>query len=165
MGAYPVELYIYELSPESQIWCRDQFLQVLSAEEELLHTSIVVHGTEYSYGENGIEEQEPKLRPQCEDEDFEEAVTSIKILGRTKFTKSEVEELVAKLRKDSTWFSYKFNPVEHNCHHFSQMFIKLLCGEKVVLPLEVDEFNKQLLSYRDSWIDEFYEGENLPRNS
>ncbi|CAH1383493.1 hypothetical protein MTP99_005993 [Tenebrio molitor] len=160
MNTYPVEVYIYELTPESQCWCRDQFMQIVAEDEEILHTSIVVHGVEYSYGECGIEEEEPKLRPQYVTDFFEEAASRTTTIGRTTLTKEQVEDQIAKLRKTDIWFSYKYNPVEHNCHHFSDMFLKLLCGNEAVLPVEVYEFNKRLLSYRESWIDEFYEDGN-----
>ncbi|XP_044260732.1 uncharacterized protein LOC123008786 [Tribolium madens] len=151
-----VEIFIYDLNKDSHCWCKDEFLQILTDDEVILHSSIVVHGSEYSYGENGIEQHKPKLRPQyVTDLDFEEAVSRIKLVGKTHLTKIEVELLVEKLKNDANWLACKFNPVEHNCHHFSDLFIKLLCGVGAVLPAEIYNFNKNLLEHRESWIYEF----------
>lgn len=77
MFSNQVEIYIYQLGQDSQCWCKDEFLQILTEDEgkmcffaltnylkkifltEVIHSSVVVYGTEYSFGENGIEEHKP----------------------------------------------------------------------------------------------------------
>ncbi|KYB27015.1 hypothetical protein TcasGA2_TC033356 [Tribolium castaneum] len=160
MCANSVEIYIYDLHQDSNCWCKDEFLQILTPDDDILHSSVVVHGSEYSYGEGGVEQHKPKLRPQyVTDLDFEEAVSRIKLVGETPLTKMEVELLVKKMKNDANWLACKFNPVEHNCHHFADFFVKLLCGKGTALPAEIYNFNRKLLECREWWICEFYQND------
>ncbi|RZC42361.1 Peptidase C97 domain containing protein [Asbolus verrucosus] len=129
--SYPVEVYIYDLSGG---WCQNIFVNWLSPTDEALHSGVVVHGREYFYGKDGLEDQKPDLKNTIRKAE----------VGRTKMSKTEVAGLINNLRRQETWRKQLYDAVNHNCHHFSDTLVKCLCGPQARLPQEVYDFNKQI---------------------
>ncbi|XP_063903825.1 desumoylating isopeptidase 1-like isoform X2 [Zophobas morio] len=103
-----VLLYMYDLSDG---WCNN--LGPLCPVKAVWHTSIVVYGKEYVFGNTGIKFHDPG-KPQ-----------KIIELGETNVPMLDFK-LYVKGLKYSAWAASSYNPFKHNCNHFTEHISEFL---------------------------------------
>ena len=93
------------------------------------HTGVKVHGVEYSYG-NGISINDVP--------DGWTFYKQVMICRDCKKTKEQVRSIIIKMER-GWWTGYNYNITKNNCNHFSNAFIKKLCGTSYEIPSWVNQ--------------------------
>ncbi|KAM3592597.1 uncharacterized protein V6R79_021833 [Siganus canaliculatus] len=133
-GAYPVKLYIYDISKGM---ARQLSLLMLGKQlEGVWHTGVVVHGKEFFFGGEGINNCPPggTLLGQPD---------SIVDLGSTEVPEELFKEYLISLG-ESTYRNDKYNLFEHNCNTFSNEVAQFLTGRKI--PSYITDLPSEVLS-------------------
>ncbi|CAF0759698.1 unnamed protein product [Brachionus calyciflorus] len=97
----------------------------------IYHSGVEIYGVEYGYGGHpfpfsGIFEMIPKDTEELgESFKFKESIE----IGRTDFTKSEIEQIIALIGREFRGIDYHL--INKNCNSFSSKFCKTLCGEDI----------------------------------
>ncbi|RNA37182.1 desumoylating isopeptidase 2-like [Brachionus plicatilis] len=97
----------------------------------IYHSGVEVYGVEYGYGGHpfpfsGIFEMVPKDTEELgESFKFKESIE----IGRTDFTKAEIEQIVALIGREFRGIDYHL--INKNCNSFSSKFCQFLCGEDI----------------------------------
>ena len=110
----PVILHLYQLDDNKQ---------------EEYHSGVEVYGSEYYYGRGsgsrtGIAVQRPKSQPPQLNCKYYRSNTICKNINKSR---QQVREILAELRLE--WKARDYHLTKHNCHHFSDAFVKELCGD------------------------------------
>merc|ERR1719210_780331 len=92
----------------------------------MFHVGVEVYGWEWSYGyvpggmrRSGVFVCAPKVTRQG----YRQSIA----LGRTCLSMAQVRDLVHSMRKE--WLGEHYDPLRHNCGHFSEAFAGKLCVE------------------------------------
>jgi len=97
----------------------------------IYHTGIEIFGKEFGYGGHpfpfsGIFEMQPRDTEELgETFRFKESIE----IGRTDFSPSEVEQIIAMLGRDFRGIDYHL--MNKNCNHFTEKLCKTLCGVEI----------------------------------
>lgn len=97
----------------------------------IYHCGVEVYGVEYGYGGHpfpfsGVFEMIPKDTEELgESFRFKETIE----IGRTDFTKQEIEQIVVLMGRDFRGIDYHL--MNKNCNNFSSKFCKTICGEDI----------------------------------
>lgn len=122
-GGEPVYVNIYDM------YTMNGYISALGV--GIYHSGVEVHGVEYGYGGHpfpfsGVFEMVPKDTEELgESFKFKESIE----IGRTDFTKSEVEQIVALFGREFRGIDYHL--INKNCNSFSSKFCKTVCGEDI----------------------------------
>mmetsp|Transcript_94353 Transcript_94353/g.177594 ORF Transcript_94353/g.177594 Transcript_94353/m.177594 type:complete len:238 (-) Transcript_94353:14-727(-) len=118
-GGVPVYLNVYHLTNN---WSKaNKFSKPLGL-GGAFHAGVEVHGTEYTFGLEGITQNEPQ---KCEFHIFHESV----YMGETRLTQMEVAFLLRDLGQE--WRGAEYDLLDRNCCNFSEEFCNLLTGESL----------------------------------
>eukprot|EP01084_Bolivina_argentea_P150186 262290_1 len=116
--AVSVILHVYQLPPEEQ-----------SIKAMIFQSGVEVYDKEYYYkGGTGILVKKPKSQPADSKCVYYQSHTISKNINKTN---QEVKEIIVEL--EPHWKSDEYS-ISNNCNHFSNSFIKRLCGSEIVLP-------------------------------
>ncbi|XP_044035198.1 desumoylating isopeptidase 1b [Siniperca chuatsi] len=133
-GSYPVKLYIYDLS---RGMARQMSPIMLGKQlDGIWHTAIVVHGKEFFFVGEGINNCSPGGTPLGEPD-------SIVDLGSTEVPEEILMEYLTSLA-ESTYRGDKYNLFEHNCNVFSNEVAQFLTGKKI--PSYITDLPSEVLS-------------------
>ena len=88
------------------------------------HTGVKVYNIEYSYGDGILLNDVPPGWTFYQ---------QIVICRDCKKTKEEIKNIILKMQR-GTWTGYNYNITKHNCNHFSDAFIKKVCGYQYEIP-------------------------------
>lgn len=97
----------------------------------IYHCGVEVYGVEYGYGGHpfpfsGVFEMIPKDTEELgETFRFKESIE----IGKTDFTKSEIEQIVGLMGREFRGIDYHL--INKNCNSFSSKFCKTICGEDI----------------------------------
>lgn len=122
-GRTPVFVNIYDM------YTMNSYTSVMGI--GVYHCGIEVNGVEFGYGGHpfsfsGIFEMAPKDSDELgETFRFKETVE----IGKTDFTKNEIEQIVTLLGRDFRGLDYHL--INKNCNVFASKFSKTLCGEDI----------------------------------
>lgn len=130
--AYPVKLYVYDLSGGSAMLLSQQMIGIPI--EAVYHTSIVVHGKEYFFS-RGIAFSKPG-------ESVHGIPMEVVDLGTTYVSTEIFEEYLVDLRSEYHDFSYDL--FQHNCNHFSNEVSEFLTGNQI--PEKIRTLPQRVLS-------------------
>ncbi|TNN43952.1 Desumoylating isopeptidase 1 [Liparis tanakae] len=118
---YPVKLYIYDMS---RGMARQLSPLMLGRQlDGVWHTAIVVHGKEFFFVGEGVNNCPPGGTPLGEPD-------SIVDLGSTEVPEDLFMEYLLSLA-ESAYSGDKYNLFEHNCNTFSDEVAQFLTGEKI----------------------------------
>eukprot|EP00484_Ammonia_sp_Unknown_P031005 CAMPEP_0197028794 /NCGR_PEP_ID=MMETSP1384-20130603/8400_1 /TAXON_ID=29189 /ORGANISM="Ammonia sp." /LENGTH=368 /DNA_ID=CAMNT_0042457851 /DNA_START=14 /DNA_END=1120 /DNA_ORIENTATION=+ len=122
-GKVPVILHVYQPGPDEQ-----------SPIGMVYHSGVEVYGSEYFYGGGGgggtgIMVQKPKSQPRGSTWVYYQSHVISKHINKSR---EEVREIVSALRQE--WKARDYHLTNRNCNHFSDAFVKELCGENVSIP-------------------------------
>ncbi|XP_068161572.1 desumoylating isopeptidase 1b [Antennarius striatus] len=132
--SHPVKVYIYDISKGM---ARQLSYAMLGKQlDGIWHTAIVIHGTEYFFGGQGISSCSPGGTILGEPD-------SIVDLGSTEVSSEIFLEYVVALG-ESTYRGDKYNLFEHNCNTFSNEVAQFLTGKKI--PSYVTDLPSEVLS-------------------
>lgn len=132
--SYPVKLYIYDLS---RGMARQLSPVMLGKQlDGIWHTAIVVHGKEYFFGGQGINNCPPGGTPLGEPD-------SVVDMGFTEVPAELFMEYLTSLA-ESTYRGDKYNLFEHNCNSFSSEVAQFLTGKKI--PSYITDLPSDVLS-------------------
>lgn len=132
--SYPVKLYIYDLS---RGMARQLSPVMLGKQlDGIWHTAIVVHGKEYFFVGEGIDNCTPGSTTLG-------APDSIVDLGSTEVSAELFEEYLTSL-SESTYGRDKYNLFENNCNAFSDEVAQFLTGKKI--PSYITDLPSEVLS-------------------
>lgn len=115
--AFPVELYIYDLS-NGMARQFAPFFGINFEIEGIWHTSLVVHGLEWFFGSQGIQTCNPGGTLRQEN------------MGSTSLSLSKFKAYLHKLGKDE-FTGDKYDLFNHNCNTFTNMVSKHLTGKQI----------------------------------
>eukprot|EP01084_Bolivina_argentea_P274064 467024_1 len=87
------------------------------------HTGVKVYDIEYSYGNGIVKNYVPSGWS---------FYKTVKICKNCRKTKENVNQIINYMKK--TWKGQNYNITKNNCNHFSDAFIKQLCGEYFSIP-------------------------------
>ncbi|XP_023134737.1 desumoylating isopeptidase 1b [Amphiprion ocellaris] len=133
-GSYPVKLYIYDLS---RGMARQLSPVMLGKQlDGIWHTAIVVHGKEYFFVGEGINNCPPGGTPLGEPD-------SVVDMGFTEVPAELFMEYLTSLA-ESTYRGDKYNLFEHNCNSFSNEVAQFLTGKKI--PSYITDLPSEVLS-------------------
>lgn len=133
-GSYPVKLYIYDLS---RGMARQLSPVMLGKQlDGIWHTAIVVHGKEYFFVGEGINNCPPGGTPLGEPD-------SVVDMGVTEVPAELFMEYLTSLA-ESTYRGDKYNLFEHNCNSFSNEVAQFLTGRKI--PSYITDLPSEVLS-------------------
>ncbi|XP_008304590.1 desumoylating isopeptidase 1-like [Stegastes partitus] len=133
-GSYPVKLYIYDLS---RGMARQLSPVMLGKQlDGIWHTAIVVHGKEYFFVGEGINDCPPGGTPLGEPD-------SVVDMGFTEVPAELFMEYLMSLA-ESTYSGDKYNLFEHNCNSFSNEVAQFLTGKKI--PSYITDLPSEVLS-------------------
>lgn len=133
-GCYPVKLYIYDLS---RGMARQLSPVMLGKQlDGIWHTAIVVHGKEYFFVGEGINNCPPGGTPLGEPD-------SVVDMGFTEVPAELFMEYLTSLA-ESTYRGDKYNLFEHNCNSFSNEVAQFLTGNKI--PSYITDLPSEVLS-------------------
>lgn len=133
-GSYPVKLYIYDLS---RGMARQLSPVMLGKQlDGIWHTAIVVHGKEYFFVGEGINNCPPGGTPLGEPD-------SVVDMGFTEVPAELFMEYLTSLA-ESTYRGDKYNLFEHNCNSFSNEVAQFLTGRKI--PSYITDLPSEVLS-------------------
>ncbi|XP_070783103.1 desumoylating isopeptidase 1-like [Enoplosus armatus] len=133
-GSYPVKLYIYDLS---RGMARQMSPLMLGKQlDGIWHTAIVVHGKEFFFVGEGINNCSPGGTPLGQPD-------SIVDLGSTEVPEEIFMEYLTSLA-ESTYRGDKYNLFEHNCNAFSNEVAQFLTGKKI--PSYITDLPSEVLS-------------------
>ncbi|KAG7226502.1 hypothetical protein INR49_003823 [Caranx melampygus] len=133
-GSFPVKLYVYDLS---RGMARQLSPVMLGKQlDGIWHTAIVVHGKEYYFVGEGINNCQPGGTPLGQP-------NSIVDLGFTEVPEEIFNEYLISLA-ESTYRGDKYNLFEHNCNCFSNEVAQFLTGKKI--PSYITDLPSEVLS-------------------
>ncbi|KAI9468956.1 MAG: PPPDE putative peptidase domain-containing protein [Benjaminiella poitrasii] len=131
MSSVPVKLYVYDLS---QGMARSMSLQLTGKQiDGIWHTSVVVYGTEYFFGQ-GIMTSYPGRSHHGQPLEIIE-------IGETYLPKEVVTEYVQSLY--SVYTADKYHLLDFNCNTFSNDLCQFLCGKTI--PTHISELPAEFL--------------------
>ncbi|XP_029312995.1 desumoylating isopeptidase 1b [Cottoperca gobio] len=131
---YPVKLYIYDMSKGM---ARQLSPLMLGRQlDGIWHTAIVVHGKEFFFVGDGINNCPPGSTPLGEP-------NSTVDLGSTEVPAEIFMEYLMSLA-DSTYSNNTYNLFEHNCNTFSNEVAQFLTGKKI--PSYITDLPSEVLS-------------------
>ena len=122
-----VMLYVYDLADKLNSYLRYGFKAYAHVrgmpEKIIMHTSVVVHGNEYSFGTNGVTitpvgEQSGDLKP-----------LNFYFMGRTAFTPTSVAAVVQALIDQEKFIGTEYDLRDKNCNYFSDALLKEIVGK------------------------------------
>ena len=118
-----VILHVYQPGPDEQ-----------SPIGMVYHSGVEVYGSEYYYGGGatsgtGIAVQKPKSQPRGSNWQYYQSHTICKNINKSR---QQVREIVVELRQE--WKAKDYHLTSNNCNHFSDTFVKSLCGESYCIP-------------------------------
>eukprot|EP01083_Nonionella_stella_P179853 639688_1 len=121
--AVPVILHVYQPPPEEQ-----------SPVGMVYHSGVEVYNSEYYYGGGnangtGVLVQKPKSQPRGSKWVYYNSYTISKNINKTR---EEVREIIALIRNE--WRAKDYHLTTNNCNHFSDAFVKALCGNHASIP-------------------------------
>ncbi|KAH9393378.1 Desumoylating isopeptidase 2 [Tyrophagus putrescentiae] len=126
MAQQPVYLNVYDMASASI----NQYSSSLGV--GIYHTGVEIYEIEYAYGGHpldysGIFEIQPKDVESLGEETFrfKESI----LIGHTDFNNDDIRQMVKEMGKD--YKGDKYHLLHRNCNHFSETFIKTLCGKKM----------------------------------
>lgn len=98
------------------------------------HSGVEVYGSEYYYGGGsssgtGIAVQKPKSQPRGSKWEYYQSHIICKNINKSR---QQVREIIAELRQD--WKAKDYHLTKNNCNHFSDTFVKALCGDNYSIP-------------------------------
>uniref|UniRef100_A0A834R1V6 Desumoylating isopeptidase 2 n=1 Tax=Sarcoptes scabiei TaxID=52283 RepID=A0A834R1V6_SARSC len=98
----------------------------------IYHTGVEVYDSEYAYGGHpfdfsGIFEIEPKDVISLGEENFKFKKSIL--IGHTDFNRDDVRQIVKEMGKE--FKGDKYHLLHKNCNHFSDHFLKYLCGKNL----------------------------------
>ncbi|XP_054454732.1 desumoylating isopeptidase 1-like [Anoplopoma fimbria] len=132
--SYPVKLYIYDMS---RGMARQLSPVMLGRQlDGVWHTAIVVHGKEFFFVGEGINNCPPGGTPLGEPD-------SIVDLGSTEVPEELFMEYLVSLA-ESSYSGDKYNLFEHNCNTFSNEVAQFLTGKKI--PSYITDLPSEFLS-------------------
>lgn len=113
---FPISLYVYDLTHGMAKSMAPQLLGIPI--EGIWHTSVVVHGKEYYFGQ-GIFQSDPGST-------HHGLPHKVIDMGKTYIPSDVLAEFIDGSREDYTANSYSL--FDHNCNHFSQHLLEFLGG-------------------------------------
>lgn len=116
---YPVELWVFDVTPEEVKALIRPFLGV----DGIWHTHIVVYGTEYYFNAGTIKGEKPGTT------DYESSPYKKIDLGRTPKSQSQFHRWINSVA--AKFSSSKYNPIKRNCNHFIDDGSKFLLGKAI----------------------------------
>ncbi|KAM7371128.1 hypothetical protein PAMP_010620 [Pampus punctatissimus] len=133
-GCYPVKVYIYDLS---RGMARQLSPVMLGKQVDgIWHTAIVVHGKEFFFVGEGINNCAPGDTPLGEPD-------SVVDLGSTEVPADIFMDYLTSLA-ESTYRGDKYNLFEHNCNSFTNEVAQFLTGKKI--PSYITDLPSEVLS-------------------
>ncbi|KAM7382029.1 hypothetical protein PAMA_012750 [Pampus argenteus] len=133
-GCYPVKVYIYDLS---RGMARQLSPVMLGKQVDgIWHTAIVVHGKEFFFVGEGINNCSPGDTPLGEPD-------SVVDLGSTEVPADIFMDYLTSLA-ESTYRGDKYNLFEHNCNSFTNEVAQFLTGKKI--PSYITDLPSEVLS-------------------
>lgn len=120
--AYPVELYIYDLT-RGMANSIAPMLGINFDIEGVWHTAIIVHGREWFFGAMGVESCHPGTTMLGQPLKRES-------LGRTSIDPQTFNDYITTLSRD-TFAGHKYDLFKHNCNNFSNTVSTFLCGRQI----------------------------------
>ncbi|KAJ1927931.1 hypothetical protein IWQ60_002487 [Tieghemiomyces parasiticus] len=129
----PVELYVYDLSHGLARQLSPQLVGRLV--EGIWHTSVVVYGTEWYYGQ-GVLRAKPGSTAHG-------APLQRLAMGHTKVSVEELVSFVTRLA-EAKYTADRYRLLDHNCNHFSAEVVQYLTGGEI--PAYIRDLPREILA-------------------